>query len=61
VPGRYHYSLTPSGSQDRLLWADAVFFRAATDMETQRVQAVIADACYAKPTLAEHLSLGAGI
>jgi FkbM family methyltransferase len=56
IPGRYHY-LTPSGrvAQDRLLWADAVFFRVTGDPEAQRVQALIAASVYRKPTLAEHL------
>ena len=56
VPGRYHY-ITPSGriGQDRLLWADAVYFREPADAETRRVQALIAATVYRKPTLAEHL------
>lgn len=56
VPGRYHY-VVPSGqsAQDRLLWADAVFFRETADPETPAVQAVIAASVYKKPTLAEHL------
>jgi FkbM family methyltransferase len=53
---RYHY-LTPSGrvAEDRLLWADAVFFRETDDPATQRVQALVAASVYRKPTLAEHL------
>jgi len=56
VSVRYSY-LTPSGrsAPDRLLWADAVFFRKTDDPETQRIQALIAAAVYQKPTLAEHL------
>ena len=56
IPGRYHY-LTPSGrmTQDRLIWADAVFFRETDDSETLRVQALVAASVYRKPTLAEHL------
>ena len=56
VSTRYHY-LTSSGatSADRLLWADAVFFRESDDSETLFVQALIAASVYAKPTLAEHL------
>lgn len=56
VPGRYHY-LTESGgvASDRLLWADAVFFRETDDASALTAQALIAAAIYAKPTLAEHL------
>lgn len=56
IPGRYQY-LTPSGrvTQDRLLWADAVFFRDTDAPETQRMQALIAASVYKKPTLAEYL------
>jgi FkbM family methyltransferase len=56
VSTRYHH-LTSSGAttEDRLLWADAVFFRDSHDEETLVVQALIAAAVYAKPTLAEHL------
>ena len=58
VSVRYNY-LTPSGrsTPDRLLWADAVFFRETADQETLRLQALIAAAVYKKPTLAEHLLL----
>jgi Methyltransferase FkbM domain len=58
IPGRYHY-VTPSGrsAQDRLLWADAVFFYETDDPTTLRVQALIAASVYNKPTLAEHLLL----
>lgn len=56
VSVRYHY-LTPSGrtAPDRLLWADAIFFRETDDPATHRIQALIAAAVYRKPTLAEHL------
>ncbi len=56
VSGRNHY-LTPSGrtTQDRLIWADAVFFSKTDDAEVQRVQALIAASVYGKPTLAEHM------
>ena len=56
IPGRYHY-LTPSGrsAQDRLLWADAVFFRESNEPAILRSQALISAAVYHKPTLAEHL------
>jgi FkbM family methyltransferase len=60
VSGRSHYR-TPSGrlAQDRLIWADAIFFLKSDDPETQRVQALIAASVYRKPTLAEHLLLQA--
>jgi FkbM family methyltransferase len=53
---RHHY-LTPSGraSKDRLIWADAVYFRKSDDLELRRVQALIAAGVYGKPTLAEYL------
>ena len=56
VPGRYHY-LTKSGraTPDRLLWADAIFFRETDHVETLIMQALIAAAVYIKPSLAEHL------
>jgi FkbM family methyltransferase len=55
-PARYYY-LGPSGAatNDRLLWADAVFFRDTDDAETLIAQALVAAAIYAKPSLAEHL------
>jgi FkbM family methyltransferase len=57
IPGRYHY-VTPSrrAAQDRLLWADAVFFRKTDDPAMLRVQTVIAASVYRKPSLAEYLS-----
>ena len=62
VSTRYHY-LTPTGAtaSDRLLWADAVFFRDTDQTETLVVQALVAAAVYAKPTLAEHLLRRAGV
>ena len=47
----------PSGrtSPDRLLWADAVFFRESDDADVLLAQALAAAAVYAKPTLAAHL------
>jgi len=56
VSHRYYYR-TPSGanSPDRLIWADAVFYRETDDAETLVAQALIAAAVYAKPTLAEYL------
>lgn len=58
VSNRNHY-LTPSGrtAQDRLIWADAVFFRETDNPEMQRAQALIAASVYEKPTLAEWLLL----
>lgn len=55
-PGRYHY-LTESGTtgDERLLWADAVFFRETDEPETLAAQALIAAAVYKRPSLAEHL------
>jgi FkbM family methyltransferase len=56
IPTRYHY-LTPTAlsTQDRLLWADAVFFRETDDPATLRVQALIAACVYRKPSLAAYL------
>jgi FkbM family methyltransferase len=58
VSHRHHY-LTPSGRKgsDRLIWADAVFFRNTESAEVSAVQALIAASVYKKPTLAEHLLL----
>jgi FkbM family methyltransferase len=52
----YHY-LTSSGreAKDRLIWADAVYFRKSDVSEVRSVQALIAASVYEKPTLAEHL------
>jgi len=62
VSARFHYR-TASGStaEDRLVWADAVFFRESDHAETLVVQALIAAAIYAKPSLAEHLLERAGV
>lgn len=57
VPHRYSHRV-PSGrtAPDRLIWADAVFFRdAVDDPATLLVQALAALLVYRKPTLAEHL------
>lgn len=56
-PARYHYVAEEGvdSPQDRLIWADAVFFRTTDDPDTLRAQALIAAAVYAKPTLAAHL------
>jgi len=62
VPTRYYY-LGPSAAQagDRLVWADAVFYRETDDSGTLVAQALVAAAVYAKPTLAEHLLERAGV
>jgi FkbM family methyltransferase len=62
VTDRFHY-LTKAGhsTPDRLLWADAVFFRETDDAETLTMQALIAATVYAKPSLAEHLLERAGL
>ena len=58
VAHRYSHRV-PSGrvAPDRLIWADAVFFREAVedDPATLLVQALVALLVYRKPTLAEHL------
>jgi FkbM family methyltransferase len=61
VSTRYFYR-TSSGatSPDRLIWADAVFYRDTADLETLAVQALISAAVYAKPALAEYLLDRAG-
>lgn len=53
---RYHY-LVPSGRTDldRLLWADAVFFRDSNEPDTLAAQALVAATVYRKPTLAQYL------
>lgn len=56
IPGRYHYvTREECPSQDRLNWADAVFFRKTDDPETLFAQAAIAAGIYHKPSLAMHL------
>ena len=57
VAHRYSYRV-PSGraAPDRLIWADAVFFREAEDDPAALLaQALAALLVYLKPTLAEHL------
>jgi FkbM family methyltransferase len=56
VQHRYSY-VVPSGkrSGDRLIWADAVFFRRADDVLTLLSQALMAQVVYRKASLAEHL------
>jgi FkbM family methyltransferase len=56
IPGRYHH-LVPPGRQnpDRLLWADAVYFRAVGPKSIGAAQALLAAAMYRKTTLAEAL------
>lgn len=55
APARVHYGTPSEAAPDRLLWAEAVFFRAADDPDTLRAQSLIAAAIYDKPTLAAHL------
>ena len=54
--GKCHY-LNSEGivSKDRLLWADAVFFRDSDDPTVLAAQALIATAIYSKPSLARYL------
>ena len=55
-PARYHYPATDDApAADRLLWAEAVFFRRATDATTLAAQALVAAVVYRKPSLARHL------
>jgi FkbM family methyltransferase len=54
VPHRYAYS-DAARISDRLLWADAVFFRATDDRDVRAMQALIAATIYGKLSLAEHL------
>jgi FkbM family methyltransferase len=42
-------------SADRLLWADALFFRDSPNTEMRAAQALIADVIYGKPSLAAQL------
>jgi FkbM family methyltransferase len=62
VDSRYRYlTASAESSPDRLLWADAVYFRATNTPETLVAQALIAAAVYGKPTFAEHLLDRAGV
>ncbi len=55
-PARYHYPATGDApAADRLLWAEAVFFRRAADTATRAAQALVAAVIYRKPSLARHL------
>lgn len=55
-PARYHYPATGGEpTEDRLLWADAVFFRRTTDATARAAQALIAAVVYRKHSLARHL------
>lgn len=57
---RYHYlNGQAGGARDRLLWADAVFFRDTAEPELRASQALIASVVYKKLSLAAHL-LGSG-
>lgn len=60
VPVRYQYVQPETApAHDRLIWADAVFFRTTDDPDTLNAQSVIAAAVYDKPTLAAHLTFRA--
>ncbi len=60
-PARYHYDTQDDGNaQDRLLWADAVFYRVTDDPDTLRAQSLIAAAVYRKPSLAARLLRSSG-
>ena len=61
-PARYHYPATSNApAADRLLWAEAVFFRRTADATTLAAQALVAEVIYRKPSLARHLmGLGPG-
>ncbi len=54
---RYHYSGGDAdfAADDRLLWAEAVFFRRAGNIQTLAAQALIAAVIYRKHGLARHL------
>lgn len=56
ISHRYSY-VVPSGrdARDRLVWADAVFFREDADPNMLLAQALAALLVYRKPTLSEHL------
>ncbi|MDR6635014.1 hypothetical protein J2X72_003826 [Phyllobacterium sp. 1468] len=59
ISTRYHYvAADKEPTSDRLLWADAFFFRVTDNPDTLRAQSLIVAAVYGKPTLAAHL-LGA--
>lgn len=56
VTNRYQYvTQEECPSRDRLIWADAVFFKKTDDPETLCAQAAIAAGVYHKPSLAMHL------
>jgi FkbM family methyltransferase len=61
VSHRYSYEV-PSNtrSADRLIWADAVFFRESRDARTRISQALTSWAVYGKTSLAEHLVTKSG-
>lgn len=61
-PHRYHYAAELGANcSDRLLWADAVFFRETSDNQTLLAQALCAAAIYNKSSLATFLLERAGI
>ena len=56
IPVRYSYlSSAEASGQDRLLWADAIFFRESNRREILLMQALIAAVIYRKRSLAAHL------
>lgn len=57
VRHRYAYHGV-SRTSDRLLWADAVFFRESDESNVRAAQALIAASIYGKLSLAEHLLTG---
>ncbi|MGJ0507078.1 MAG: FkbM family methyltransferase [Methylocystis sp.] len=59
IPHRYSYeNADQTKSPDRLLWAEAVFFKKTSVARLLRSQALIAALVYNKPTLAAHLANG---
>jgi FkbM family methyltransferase len=62
VPHRYqHLGNWKIPTQDRLMWADAAFFRRTEEPETLAVQALIAAAVYRKPSFSRYLLELAGV
>jgi FkbM family methyltransferase len=56
ISHRYAYENSLGiSARDRLLWADAVYFRKTDDKEILEAQALIAGLVYKKPTLSAHL------
>lgn len=57
---RWYVSVGVDVAPDRLLWADAIYFRKTTSKDMLRSQALIAAAVYAKPSLSARLIKRAG-